>query len=99
MGFSPHKLRHTAATLMYQYGKADMLTLKEILGHANVSTTQIYTHINQEELRRAAEASPLSQVEYSSPEPAAEDSKQNAGKEYSGTGPEGGDAGSDQDPE
>lgn len=60
MGFSPHKLRHTAATLMYQYGGADMLTLKEILGHANVSTTQIYTHINQTELRQAVEASPLS---------------------------------------
>ena len=44
-GFSPHKLRHTAATLMYQ-GGVDMLALKEILGHENVSTTQIYTHIN-----------------------------------------------------
>ena len=43
-GFSPHKLRHTAATLMYQ-GGVDMLALKEILGHENVSTTQIYTHI------------------------------------------------------
>ena len=64
MGFSPHKLRHTAATLMYQYGGADMLTLKEILGHANVSTTQIYTHINQTELRQAVEASPLSRVAY-----------------------------------
>ena len=68
MGFSPHKLRHTAATLMYQYGQADMLTLKEILGHANVSTTQIYTHINQSELRQAVEASPLSQVEYIAPQ-------------------------------
>ena len=46
-GFSPHKLRHTAATLMYQ-GGVDMLALKEILGHENVSTTQIYTHINRE---------------------------------------------------
>ena len=64
MGFSPHKLRHTAATLMYQYGGADMLTLKEILGHANVSTTQIYNHINQTELRQAVEASPLSRVAY-----------------------------------
>ena len=69
MGFSPHKLRHTAATLMYQYGNADMLTLKEILGHANVSTTQIYTHINQKELRKAVDSSPLSKVAYK-PEPA-----------------------------
>ena len=50
-GFSPHKLRHTAATLMYQ-GGVDMLALKEILGHENVSTTQIYTHINREQLKR-----------------------------------------------
>lgn len=57
-GFSPHKLRHTAATLMYQ-GGVDMLALKEILGHENVSTTQIYTHINQQRLRQAVEASPL----------------------------------------
>lgn len=58
-GYSPHKLRHTAATLMYQ-GGVDMLALKEILGHENVSTTQIYTHINQQQLRDAVAASPLS---------------------------------------
>lgn len=58
-GFSPHKLRHTAATLMYQ-GGVDMLALKEILGHESVSTTQIYTHINQQQLREAVQASPLS---------------------------------------
>ena len=51
-GFSPHKLRHTAATLMYQ-GGVDMLALKEILGHENVSTTQIYTHINREQLKKS----------------------------------------------
>ncbi len=67
MGFSPHKLRHTAATLMYQYGQVDMLALKEILGHENVSTTQIYTHINQAQLKRAVESSPLSKVEYTPP--------------------------------
>ena len=55
-GFSPHKLRHTAATLMYQ-GGVDMLALKEILGHENVSTTQIYTHINREQLKKAVAAS------------------------------------------
>ena len=57
-GFSPHKLRHTAATLMYQ-GGVDMLALKEILGHENVSTTQIYTHINRDQLRQAVASSPL----------------------------------------
>lgn len=64
MGYSPHKLRHTAATLMYQYGQVDMLALKEILGHENVSTTQIYTHINQAQLKQAVESSPLSKFEY-----------------------------------
>ena len=62
-GFSPHKLRHTAATLMYQ-GGVDMLALKEILGHESVSTTQIYTHINQERLRAAVKASPLADQAY-----------------------------------
>ena len=57
-GYSPHKLRHTAATLMYQ-GGVDMLALKEILGHENVSTTQIYTHINQQQLRDAVAASQM----------------------------------------
>jgi len=58
-GYSPHKLRHTAATLMYRSGGADMLALKEILGHEHVSTTEIYTHISDEELKRAAKSSPL----------------------------------------
>lgn len=63
-GFSPHKLRHTAATLMYQYGDVDMLALKEILGHENVSTTQIYTHINTRKLKDAVQSSPLSAVKF-----------------------------------
>ena len=58
-GFSAHKLRHTAATLMYRYGDVDMLALKEILGHAHVSTTEIYTHINDEKLKAATDANPL----------------------------------------
>lgn len=66
-GYSPHKLRHTAATLMYQHGNVDMLALKEILGHENVSTTQIYTHINQRQLREAVASSPLSQINYAPP--------------------------------
>ena len=61
-GITTHKLRHTAATLMYQYGDADVLTLKEILGHASVSTTEIYTHLNNEEARNAIESNPLSRV-------------------------------------
>jgi site-specific recombinase XerD len=61
-GYSVHKLRHTAATLMYRHGGADMLALKEILGHAHVSTTEIYTHIGDEQLKRAVESSPLSGI-------------------------------------
>ena len=58
-GYSVHKLRHTAATLMYQYGDVDVLLLKEILGHENVGTTQIYTHIVNEQLKTATDANPL----------------------------------------
>lgn len=61
-GITTHKLRHTAATLMYQYGDADLLTLKELLGHASVSTTEIYTHLNNEKVRSAVESNPLSGV-------------------------------------
>lgn len=61
-GFSVHKLRHTAATLMYQHGHVDVLVLKEILGHENLGTTEIYTHIVDEQLRKAANANPLSNV-------------------------------------
>lgn len=60
--FSTHKLRHTAATLMYQQGGVDLLVLKELLGHKNLGTTEIYTHTSSEQLRRAASASPLSGV-------------------------------------
>ena len=63
-GYSTHKLRHTAATLMYRYGDADMLALKEILGHAHVTTTEIYTHINTEKLQNAMRSSPLSKVHF-----------------------------------
>lgn len=57
--YSTHKLRHTAATLMLQNG-VDVRTLQEVLGHENLNTTQIYTHIDNAELRTAAEANPLS---------------------------------------
>ena len=59
---STHKLRHTAATLMYQYGNVDVLAIKEILGHESLSTTQIYTHIMDEQLQKAADSNPLSSV-------------------------------------
>lgn len=59
MGFSTHKLRHTAATLMYQHGNVDPLQLKEILGHENLSTTEIYTHIHNEQLKQAVDSNPL----------------------------------------
>lgn len=58
-GFTTHKLRHTAATLIYQYGDADVLTLKELLGHKSVATTQIYTHLNDLSVRNAVESNPL----------------------------------------
>lgn len=61
-GLSTHKLRHTAATLMYQHGNVDTLTLKEILGHKSISTTEIYTHLSSEILKNAADSSPLAHV-------------------------------------
>ena len=61
-GFSTHKLRHTAATLMYQTGNVDILTLKQLLGHSNVSTTQIYTHLQEFQVRAAIEENPLGKV-------------------------------------
>ena len=61
-GYSPHKLRHTAATLMYRHGQADMLTLKEILGHEHVSTTEIYTHLDTKKLHDVVNSSPLAGV-------------------------------------
>ena len=57
--YSAHKLRHTAATLMLQNG-VDVRTLQEVLWHENLNTTQIYTHIDNAELRTAADANPLS---------------------------------------
>ncbi|MBV7276342.1 tyrosine recombinase XerC [Clostridium sp. PL3] len=58
--YTPHKLRHTAATLMYKYGNVDIRSLQKILGHENVSTTQIYTHVDDEKLREAVRSNPLS---------------------------------------
>ncbi len=58
-GLSTHKLRHTAATLMYQHGHVDVLTLKNILGHQNIATTEIYTHLSDVSLQEAMDHSPL----------------------------------------
>lgn len=62
-GYSCHKLRHTAATLMYQYGGVDVRVLKEVLGHENLGTTEIYTHLSSEQLKKAADSNPLSKVD------------------------------------
>jgi len=57
--YSAHKLRHTAATLMYRYGNVDIRALQEVLGHAQLSTTQIYTHVDSERLKEATASNPL----------------------------------------
>lgn len=62
--FSAHKLRHTAATMMLS-GGVDVKTVQEVLGHENLNTTQIYTHIENTELKLAAEANPLSKLDFS----------------------------------
>lgn len=61
-GFSTHKLRHTAATLMYQHGDVDIRVLKDILGHANLGTTQIYTHVSDKQIKHAVDQNPLANV-------------------------------------
>ena len=61
-GLSVHKLRHTAATLMYQSGKVDIRVLKDILGHEQLNTTQIYTHVVDRNLEEAVENNPLSDI-------------------------------------
>ena len=58
-GYSVHKLRHTAATLMYQHGNVDIRVLKDILGHENLGTTQIYTHISNTQVEDAFDSNPL----------------------------------------
>ena len=57
--YSVHKLRHTAATLMYKYGNVDIRALQELLGHESISTTEIYTHVDNEQIRNAVEDNPL----------------------------------------
>ncbi len=61
-GFSTHKLRHTAATLMYQHGNVDIRVLKDILGHSNLGTTQIYTHVSDKQIKNAVDSNPLANI-------------------------------------
>ena len=65
--FSAHKLRHTAATMMLS-GGVDVKTVQEVLGHENLNTTQIYTHIESTELKIAAEANPISKLDFTDDE-------------------------------
>jgi integrase/recombinase XerD len=60
--YSTHKLRHTAATLLYKHGKVDIRTLQELLGHESIATTQIYTHTDDEQLREAIAKNPLADL-------------------------------------
>ncbi len=60
--YSVHKLRHTAATLMYQYGQVDIRALQELLGHESISTTEIYTHVANDQVRNAVESNPLADI-------------------------------------
>lgn len=57
--YTTHKLRHTAATLLYKYSNVDIRTIQKILGHKNIGTTQIYTHVDDEDLRKAIKSNPL----------------------------------------
>lgn len=61
LGITTHKLRHTAATLMYQHGGVDTLVLKDILGHKSIATTEIYTHLSDENIKAAMNSNPLSE--------------------------------------
>jgi site-specific recombinase XerD len=61
-GLSTHKLRHTAATTMFKYGHVDVRTLQQLLGHESLSTTQIYTAVDDEQLQSAVNSNPLASM-------------------------------------
>ena len=71
--YSVHKLRHTAATLMYQTGNVDVRLLKEILGHEQLNTTQIYTHVVERNMQEAMDLNPLADVDIKRKRKSAED--------------------------
>ncbi|MCQ2465167.1 MAG: tyrosine-type recombinase/integrase [Oscillospiraceae bacterium] len=75
-GISPHKLRHTAATLMYQHGNVDTLVIKEVLGHASIATTEIYTHLSDDLKQSAAENIPIAKMKRSPAQKKKEESKE-----------------------
>ena len=60
--YTPHKLRHTAATLMYKYGDVDIRTIQSILGHTSVATTQIYTHLDDDDIKKGIFKNPISKL-------------------------------------
>ena len=60
--YSVHKLRHTAATLMYKYGNVDIRALQELLGYESISTTEIYTHVDNTQIRNAVDSNPLANL-------------------------------------
>ena len=62
--YSVHKLRHTAATLMYQYGNTDIRALQVLLGHESISTTEIYTHVDNVQVKNAVESNPLANKKF-----------------------------------
>ncbi len=72
-GLSTHKLRHTAATLMYQHGNVDTLTLRDILGHQSIATTEIYTHLASEQRQNAIDSNPLAGERRSGEDPKKKD--------------------------
>lgn len=67
-GLSVHKLRHTAATLMYQSGRVDIRVLKDILGHEQLNTTQIYTHVVDRNIEEAVSNHPLADIDIKAPD-------------------------------
>ena len=72
--YSTHKLRHTAATLMYQNG-GDVRVLQQVLGHENLGTTQIYTHVSNQQVHDVMDSNPLSKVKRKSSTKKSEDKK------------------------
>jgi site-specific recombinase XerD len=84
---SVHKLRHTAATLMYQSGEVDIRVLKDILGHEQLNTTQIYTHLTSRSMEEAMRHNPLAELTPAAGQTAA--GQENGGKADTPAEPDG----------